>query len=180
MKKVLVLLFCLIFSANLLLSCGTAVSDEEIISALVQLAPKARAVYGVVYGDGLAHGPADDTGYCLVDVEAEYASIAEIKAAIYTVFTPEYGQIIENTAFRGVETDEGYIGAKFMERDGSLYVNPSATSDFSLPREFDMDTAAVKEKTIYMAEIVLEHVDGNIEVTLQYMDGKWLIDSPLY
>ncbi len=161
-------------------SCSGGVDDSEIIDAAGELAPKAKALYEIVYCDGLPHGEADDTGYCLVDKDAEYSSISAIKSALAEVFTPEYSDIIGNTAFKGVESDEGYIGAKFMEREGVLYVSLAATEGFAAPREFDINSAVVKEKTIYMAVIALEHEDGDIEVTLQYMDGKWLIDSPIY
>lgn len=180
MRRKLKQLFSLIFLSFYLCSCTGGVSDDEIIAAVRELAPRAKEIYEIVYGDSFKHGPADDTGYCLVDENAEYNSVADISASIYEIFTPEYGQIIENTAFRGVESDEGYIGPKFVERDGLLYVNPSATNGFSMPREFDTQTADVNEKNIYMAVVTLGHENGNIEVTLQYMDGKWLIDSPLY
>lgn len=173
---VIAIIISVIFSVC---ACSGYADDSEIIGALGELLPKSKYLYSAVYGDILEHGLPDDTGYCLVEDE-ELTSISQIKEALYTVFTPEYADIICNTAFRGVQTDDGYISAKFMEREGKLYVNPSTTEDFATPRDFDISSASVKEKNLYMAKVEISHNGTVIEVILQYMDGKWLIDSPVF
>lgn len=163
----------------ILVSCGGA-DDNEILSALGELSPKARELYGIVYGDALAHGEVEDDGYARVSEDAEYQSIDEIKAALSEVFTPEYCEIIYNTAFSGVAVEEGEISSKFGEDETGLYVNPSVTEGFAEPREFDITAAEVVKKNRFAAVVRIPHNDGDIEVTLTFIDGKWLIDSPMF
>lgn len=173
-------LFIVIISLTALCSCGGGADDAEILSALDELAPKAYELYEIVYGDALPHGEVEEDGYAKVSENAEYQSTAELQAALFEVFTPEYCQIISNTAFGGVSVEEGTVYAKFGEDETGFYVNPSATDNFAKPRQFDTSTATVTRKTHFIAEILIEHEDGDITVTLYNFRGKWLIDSPLF
>ena len=170
----------LIASALLFVGCGGGVSDEILISALEMAAPRANELYGVIYGDALEHLEAGDDGYCQISMEAKLRSIADIRTALRTVFTPEYCAILENTAFNGVSSEEGMIAAKFVERSNVLFVNPEVTADFGEPRTFDLSKAKVIKKNPYMAIILLTHESGDIEVALKNVDGIWLIDSPMF
>lgn len=163
-------------------SCGGA-ADEEILSALESLAPKATEMYGVIYGDTLPHGEEDKSGMCVVSSDSEYKSIAEIESAMLEVFTDEYANVLKITAFMGVSSDEGEISPKFFEQNGILYVCPSVTDDFNVPTEVDLTGAEVVKKNQYMAKVNIplsEGEDDDIEVTLKLIDGVWKIDSPLF
>ena len=161
-------------------ACGGGVSDRELLDALAEAAPKASELYGIIYGDALPHGEALDDGYCQVSSSAPYKTITALRTAIGTVFSPEYSKILENTAFSGVSSDKGTISAKFVERGGVLFVNPEVTADFGAPRTFDVSKASVIKKNPYMAIVLLPHADGDLEVTLQNVNGKWMIDSPMF
>lgn len=178
MRKFWVLILVVIM-VTALTACGGA-DDAEIMSALDELAPKAYELYTVVYGDALPHGVIEDDGYARVLEGAKYQSVAEIKAALFEVFTPEYCTVIWNTAFGGVDVEEGTVDAKFGEDETGFYVNPSATESFAEPRQFDTSTAKITRKTRFIAEILIEHEDGDITVTLYNFRGEWLIDSPLF
>lgn len=180
MKKIAVILILALTTLTMLAACGGGASDAALLDALAEVAPKANALYAVIYGDALPHGDAADDGYCQVSASAPYKSISELRAAMDQVFSPEYSQILANTAFSGVSSDEGAISAKFVERGGVLFVNPSVTADFGEPRTFDMTQARVIKKNPYMAIVLLPHADGDLEVTLQNVDGQWLIDSPMF
>ena len=72
------------------------------------------------------------------------------------------------------------ISAKFVERGGVLFIKPEVTADFGAPRTFDISKATVLKKNPYMAIVLLPHADGDLEVTLQNVNGKWMIDSPMF
>ena len=171
----------LILAAVVLFCCACGgVSDKVLLDALAEAAPKASALYGIIYGDALPHGEALDDGYCQVSSSAPYKTITALRTAIGSVFSPEYSKILENTAFSGVSSDEGAISAKFVERGGVLFINPEVTADFGAPRTFDISKATVLKKNPYMAIVLLPHADGDLEVTLQNVNGKWMIDSPMF
>lgn len=180
MRKLSFLLILSVVTLALLASCGSGVSDKALLEALNTLAPEAQALYGVIYGDTLPHGDALDDGYCQISSASPYKSISEIRAAIDRVFSPEYAKILANTAFSGVSSDEGAISAKFVERGGVLFVNPEVTADFGAARTFDISGAKVLKKNPYMAIVLLPHSDGDLEVTMQNVNGKWMIDSPMF
>lgn len=161
-------------------ACGGGVSDKVLLDALAEAAPKASELYGIIYGDALPHGEALDDGYCQVSSSAPYKTITALRTAIGSVFSPEYSKILENTAFSGVSSDEGAISAKFVERGGVLFIKPEVTADFGAPRTFDISKATVLKKNPYMAIVLLPHADGDLEVTLQNVNGKWMIDSPMF
>ena len=171
----------LILAAVVLFCCACGgVSDKVLLDALAEAAPKASELYGIIYGDALPHGEALDDGYCQVSSSAPYKTITALRTAIGSVFSPEYSKILENTAFSGVSSDEGAISAKFVERGGVLFINPEVTADFGAPRTFDISKATVLKKNPYMAIVLLPHADGDLEVTLQNVNGKWMIDSPMF
>ena len=164
----------------LLTACGGGVSDQVLLDALTEAAPTAYELYGIIYGDELPHGDALDDGYCQVSSTAPFKSITALRTAIGSVFSPEYSKILENTAFSGVSSDEGAISAKFVERGGVLFVKPEVTEGFAKPRSFDISAARVVKKNPYMAIVLIPHADGDLEVTLQNVNGKWMIDSPMF
>ena len=171
----------LILAAVVLFCCACGgVSDKVLLDALAEAAPKASELYGIIYGDALPHGEALDDGYCQVSSSAPYKTITALRTAIGSVFSPEYSKILENTAFSGVSSDEGAISAKFVERGGVLIIKPEVTADFGAPRTFDISKATVLKKNPYMAIVLLPHADGDLEVTLQNVNGKWMIDSPMF
>lgn len=186
MKRIFSLLFAvtLLFVTASTSSCAKAQDDASIIAAFSALAPKAHELYGIVYGDVLPHEKeAGNDGYYAVSSDAEYQSIAELKAAMNQVFSSGYLEILYNTAFSGVSEDEGAIDAKFVEKDGALYVNPDVTSNFGSPREFDFASAEVLKANPYKA-IVSVPVTGAdseaLEVSMQMAEDGWRIDSAIY
>ncbi len=175
-KIVLVLAFVMLLS---LTACSGA-DDSEILGVLNQLAPRAESLYRVIYTDAMAHGDVGEDGYAAVSPTAEFSTIEEIEAAMEGVFHPDYCKILSNTAFLGVAAAEGEISAKFIEKDGTLYVNPSATAHFGEPRKFDLSDAKVIKKNKYMAIVRIPHADGDIEVSLHNTEDGWRINSPIY
>ncbi len=180
MKKYLLLFIIMLLCLAGLTSCGGGASDEVILNELEELAPKAKELYDIIYGDGLAHGEPDESGYAKVSDEAKYKSENEIVLAMLEVFTPEYYQILSNVAFKGVSVDEGAIAEKFYEKDGILYVNPSVTADFGEIEIPDLKQAKVIKKNRYMAIVEIPVEDSSIEVTLRLVDGSYRIDSPIF
>ncbi len=180
-----VLVFALI--ASLLLSCGgSGAPDSQLTEALRALEPKARELYGIVYGDTLPHGEEAEGLYYKVSEDALYQSVEELKAAMGEVFTPAYSKVLCNTAFETVSLDDGTtIHSKFMTKEDGLYVNPFATEDFGRMRTFDFESVAVVKKNPYRATLSVKAAgeDGTIEeleVNLQKVNGIWLLDSPLF
>ncbi len=179
MKKLLTLSLAVILSI-LLISCDT-VPDEEIISSLENLSVAAYDLNMIIYGDSLDHEEEpEENGYYKVSPYAEYTSIEELIEALKLVFSPEYIEIMSNTAFNGVSVNEGMVGAKFMEKDGQMYVNPSVTENFGEPKMIDTTKAKVANKNNYVAIVIIPDGDDDIEITMRNVDGKWLIDSPIF
>lgn len=181
MKKLfsVVLSLLLIFS---LFSCGAGTQDDaELLSALSSLAPKARELYGIIYGDDLERvSEAESDGYYAVTETAKYKSISELKSAISNVFSEGYSEVLYNTAFNGAVLNEIVIYAKFIEKDGRLYVNPKSTENFGKAREFDLSGARVLKANRFRAIIAVPDGDGVLEVTLQKENGVWKLDSALF
>ena len=177
-KKLSLILSTLVVTA-FVTSCGGA-PDEEIIAALGELAPKAVEMHGVVYGDTVPHGEADESGMCVVSPESKYTGTDQINTALYEVFSDEYAEIIGNTAFRGVIADEGEINPKFFEQDGILYVNPSATENFEVIESINTEGCKVTKKNKFMAIVELPQNEGSeddMEITLRYTENGWRIDN---
>ena len=174
--------FLIVVSLFNVASCG-GVSDDEILSTLSELAPRAAEVYAVIYGDSVPHGEADESGMCMVSEDSKYKSTADISLSMLDAFTVEYADVLANTAFRGVTSDEGGKNPKFFEQDGVLYVCPSATEGFVVPSAPDLTNAKVVKKNKFMAVVNIPQGDGiedDIEVTLRFTDKGWKIDSPLF
>lgn len=163
-------------------SCGAGAQDEsEILDAFSSLAPKALEVYGIIYGDELTHeSEAGSDNYYAVSETAEYRSISELKAVMEKVFTDGYSQVLCNTAFYGAVANDVVIYAKFIEKDGRLYVNPKTTEDFGKPREFDLDGARVVKMNQYRAIVAVSDGSAELEVYMQKESGEWRIDSAIY
>ena len=177
-KKLSLILSMLILTASVS-SCGGA-PDEEIIAALNELAPKAVEMHGVVYGDTVPHGEADESGMCVVSENSKYSAISQIDSDLSAVFSDEYKQIIENTAFNGVSADEGQISPKFFEQDGVLYVNPSATENFEVIESINTEGCKVTNKNKFMAIVELPQGAGaedDMEITLRSTENGWRIDN---
>ena len=104
----------------------------------------------------------------------------DFESAMSEVFSEDYIEILSNTAFGGVSVDEGSIGAKFIERDGILSVDPTVTEDFGEPREFDLDTARIVKQNRFVAIIAVSSGSDELEVTMRLEDGVWKLDSALY
>lgn len=184
-KKPMIRLFAAVIAFTLLLSvcsCGAGAQDEsELIEALSSLAPKARELYEVIYGDSLEIvAEAGNDGYYAVSENAEYKTISELKAAIRKVFSSGYSEVLYNTAFNGATLNETVIYAKFIEKDGRLYMNPKSTEDFGEAREFDLSGARVVKANRYRAIIAIPDGVGELEVTIQKENGEWRIDSALF
>lgn len=176
-----IFLTAVIIALPLLSACGIAVDEDEILSAFSELAPAAQELYLIVYGDGLAHEEEmGSDGYYAVSADARYQSIAELKGALRGVFSEGYAQVLENTAFCSVSNEDEYIYAKFIEKDGVMYVNPKATEDFGEPREFELSKARIVQANRYKAIVAVPDGDGELEVAMQKQDGVWLIDGSLY
>jgi len=179
MIKKLSVILSTILAVGCISSCSGA-PDEEIIAALEELTPKAVEMYGIVYGDTLPHGEADENGMCVVSGESKYTNIFQIKSDLAKVFSDEYLQIISNTAFSGVAVDEGEISPKFFEQNGILYVNPSATENFEVIDSINLDGCKVIKKNKFMAVVELLQDEGNeddMEITLRYTENGWRIDN---
>ena len=179
MKKISALLLALAVTAGAS-SCGSSISDAELTDALRALAPKAVELYEIVYNDALPYTDVAEGSYYLVSSDAPYTSAEALLDAMESVFTPGYTAILCNTAFTGVSTDEGRIGAKFSTKNGALYVNPDATTGFAAPRELDLDGVTVIKKNPFKAIVSVPAGDGTLEVMMQKVEGKWLLDSPIY
>ena len=185
--KCRILVFMLAFIASFLLSCGGGgAPDSQLKEALMSLEPRARELYGIVYGDILPRGDEAEGLYYKVSDNSPYKSVEELKAAMGEVFTPAYMKVLCNTAFETVSLDDGTtIHSKFMTKADGLYVNPSATEDFGRMRTFDFDSVVVVKKNPYRATLSVKAAgeDGTIEeleVNLQKVNGIWLLDSPLF
>ncbi|MBQ8510130.1 MAG: hypothetical protein IJ493_09525 [Clostridia bacterium] len=180
MKKLTVFLLLLVLAVGCV-SCGGSVNDDELLSALEELAPKAHELYVIIYGDATPHDDTESGSYYKVSEDAVYHSINEMKAAMLEVFSPSYAQVLYNTAFNNASIDDGtMIYAKFIEKEDGLYVNPSATEGFASPRTFNLTGASVVKKNPYKATISIPTEDGSHEVTMQKVNGVWLIDTPLF
>jgi len=166
----------------ILTGCGAA-TDSELKAAVAELIPKAHSIYSIVYGDSLPHGEtASQNGYYRIDASTGFTTVSSLKAAILEVCSPDYAEVLYNTAFSGVSQDEGAIDAKFVEQDGSLWIKPEVTSDFASPRLFDAESVEIIKKNRYLAQVRLTPTDGSeaVEVTLRLCNGTWLLDSALY
>lgn len=177
MRKIIcVILALVLITAS---SCGGYDSDE-LVSAVRELAPRASELYSIIYGDGLERSDTPETNGSYLVTDSRYKSIGEIKAAMREVFSEGYTKVLSNTAFSGVSSDEGAIAAKFIERDGKLYVDPSVTADFAAQRELDLSEIKIVKHNRFKAIVAVKAPDGELEVTLEKDNGVWKLDSAMY
>ena len=177
MRKIICVLLTLVLIT--VSSCGGYDSDE-LISAVRELAPKASELYSIIYGDGLERADTPEKNGSYLVTDSRYQSIDEIKSAMAEVFSEGYTKVLSNTAFSGVSSDEGAIAAKFTERDGKLYVDPSVTADFGAQREFDLSEIRIVKQNRFKAIVAVKAPDGELEVTLEKDNGVWKLDSAMY
>lgn len=163
-----------------LVSCG-AKNDAEILSALSEKYPKALYLAEVIYDDVLPHEAEPSSGkYYAVSDDSEIQSINDLKNALGEVYTQSYIKVLENTALNGATSDDVSISAKFIEKDGKLYVNPESTKHFGEPTELDLSTAKVARSSRFKAEVTVERDGETFYILLEKYDGEWLIDSSIW
>lgn len=178
---VILCLVMLIFCGTLA-SCGTSEADEQkLLDDFRAAAPRAVTLYDYIYGDGLPLTSEESvSGYYVVADDSPIKTMDAFMSAMSEVFSEDYIEILSNTAFGGVSVDEGSIGAKFIERDGILSVDPTVTEGFGEPREFDLDTARIVKQNRFVAIIAVSTGSDELEVTMRLEDGVWKLDSALY
>lgn len=115
----------------------------------------------------------------VVDDLREIQSINDLKNALGEVYTQSYIKVLENTALNGATSDDVSISAKFVEKDGKLYVNPESTEHFGEPTELDLSTAKVARSSRFKAEVTVERDGETFYILLEKYDGEWLIDSSI-
>ena len=163
-----------------LVSCGAG-NDDEILSALREKYPEALYLAQVIYSDVLPHEEEPSSGkYYAVSEDSEIQSIDALKDALGKVYTQSYIKVLENTALNGATSDDVSISAKFIEKDGKLYVCPQSTGHFGEPTELDLSTAKVARSSRFKAEVTVERDDGTFYILLEKYDGEWLIDSSIW
>ena len=163
-----------------LVSCG-AKNDAEILSALSEKYPKALYLAEVIYDDVLPHEAEPSSGkYYAVSDDSEIQSINDLKNALGEVYTQSYIKVLENTALNGATSDDVSISAKFIEKDGKLYVNPESTEHFGEPTELDLSTAKVARSSRFKAEVTVERDGETFYILLEKYEGEWLIDSSIW
>ena len=111
---------------------------------------------------------------------SEIQSINDLKNALGEVYTQSYIKVLENTALNGATSDDVSISAKFIEKDGKLYVNPESTEHFGEPTELDLSTAKVARSSRFKAEVTVERDGETFYILLEKYDGEWLIDSSIW
>lgn len=180
MKK-LTLLTVILYLVTLA-SCGTSAEDEQkLLDDFRAAAPRALELYSYIYGDALPLTDEESvSGYYVVADNSPIKTMDDFESALEEVFSEDYIEVISNTAFGGVSVDEGSIGAKIIERDGILSVDPTVTEDFGEPREFDLDTARIVKQNRFIAIVAVKSGTDELEVTLRLEDGVWKLDSALY
>lgn len=181
MIKKSALLIVLLYLVTLA-SCGVSAEDEQkLLDDFRAAAPRAAILYGYIYGDDLPLSDEESAlGYYIVADDSPIKTMDEFEDALSEVFSEDYIKVISNTAFGGVSVDEGSIGAKFIERDGILSVDPIVTEDFAEPREFDLSTARVVKQNRFIAIVAVKSGSDELEVTMKLEDGVWKLDSALY
>lgn len=185
LKKILLIL-CGALLLLSLTSCG-ALDDDEAREVLSDLLPKAAELNEIIWGAGLppAETPeasaAGTAKYAKVSADCGYSTLAELRAAAEAVFSAEFMEIINTTAFDG--TEETF--PRYNETtDGVLQVNTSEKG-FTLRSTLYPDRARVLYGIGDLLKVAVPcDFDGkpadDYEIILVRENGLWKIDSPTY
>ncbi|TBL67986.1 stalk domain-containing protein [Paenibacillus thalictri] len=168
-------------------------TDNEVKDILSQLIPKAADVYGMFNGSGWFK--VDETKtipgeneYCLVIDEAwktdidtsSVRSIADLKNVVEGVFTKDIAQKLFLAHYLEVK-DAGL--PLYKDYEGRLYVNTN-NGGHGWARKFQIETAKIKSQKNQVVEITFDATsyddpEGTLIITIEYVNGKWLMASGL-
>lgn len=146
---------------------------------LTQLIPLAKEVEGIIYGSNLPYSETDfiDVGqeryYAVTD--QNYQNIADIKAAVESVYTPSYAEErFYPTAF---ETDY----PRYREQNGKLYVSPGGIGGGTT---WNLDTLTIVSSTATEAVLQVEGENyGEVlpySITIQKVGNNWRLNSSVF
>ena len=117
---------------------SSPVGEEELVSRMEELVPKAAGINEIIWGDGISADPSAEpaldtvTGpqYRAVVASSPYHSVAELRAAVKEVYSEAFiSDTIAHTLFEGVEGDEKLEGISPRYRDIRVVADDGTVSD---------------------------------------------------
>ena len=213
MKKALSLLLLTGILLSLLGICGCAGRRapklESIYDRVVQLIEASYELNEIFYGEGLPYYDRNlpvyesiyndymteqyTRDYNIVNRDAKYTSVEEIKLAAEQVYTKS---LLEDTVYPGVfdgliTTDLGstshVASARYLQGNDDLYILIEKETDPAAPVPLVYDYASMKIIKPSNATRVLISIDAweytnpsriiQEQITLAYVDGEWYLDS---
>ena len=191
MKKLLSLILALLAALSVA-SCGAELDHARARELAAPLIEASRALDLILVGDGLPLTEEKNGKYTKVASE-QYRSVAEIKAAMAEVYTPELYEILVGNSLKGSSNEHGTIYSRYIDMDGALYSYDKAKIYVPYPRKYDLDSIRAINMTdiriIFTVDTYSADESGNysttpenIELKLLYDEatGKWLLDTPTY
>ncbi|TQR46340.1 hypothetical protein [Paenibacillus popilliae] len=166
-------------------------TDNEVKNVLNGLIPKAVTIYGIFNGNGAFKSDATKTipgekDYCLITGQngeppinlSNVKSIVSLKKVVEDVFTADIAQELFYSRYLGIDPRPLY-----KDYEGQLYVD-TQNGGHGWAEKYLIDTAKLKGQKDNVAEIELEKTTldappEKITLSIQYVNDKWLMASPL-
>jgi hypothetical protein len=168
------------------------ITDNGVKDILNELIPKAVDIYGMFNGAGYFKIDATKTipgeqNYSLVTgVNGKHAndttnvkSIADLKKVIEDVFTTDTAQKLFYSRYLTPEKDSPF----YKDYEGNLYEDMNH-GGHGWAEKFLIDTAKIKSQkdnvvVIELDTTVLDTPGDKLTISIVYVNGKWLLASPL-
>jgi hypothetical protein len=159
-------------------------TDNGLKYILNRLIPRALQMYGIFNGTGAFNRDVSKTipgedGYALV-IDENFKSVTDLKKAVEEVFTTDIAQTVFYSRYL---TPSKGSRPLYKDYEGKLYEDTN-NGGHGWATEFLIDTAKLKGQKDNVAEIelditVLDEPDDPLTITIQYVNGKWLLASRL-
>lgn len=187
-----------------LVSCGAPALDE-VQDTFKTLIEESYRINEIFFGEGLSTYDRDEQAaayaylpdsyalYEIIDVEAGYLTVDNIKAAAEKVYSRDYLEGIYMMAFDGYADGEAVTTARYLEMEGYFLRYAAGAEDpFDIlegkQRRFLFDTMKIVRPSrkdyvnLKIDSYLLGHEDEILTITLRFVlqDGEWRLDSPTY
>ena len=190
MKRFLV--FLLTLAAIFSLAACAKPDEATVMSEYKALYERSLQINEIIFGKGLPYegnydGIEAETHYVAVSESSPYKSVAELEAAVLSVYTKAYYESsLKTVLFVGFEDEYAKTNIRYKEVDGVLYVNVKHEG-FELSGRCATDSAYVEKLSRASARIAAPYFYGNGTqmakdkvITMVMTDAGWRFDNPSY
>ncbi len=183
--------FAAIMLLSTLLFTGTACSTpdnsrtREIAEPLIEESLKLDKI---LYGEGLSSTEEGRDGKYVKVTDERFKSVEDIRVACGRIYTAGLCQVVENSVLTGKGTEYGNIYARYIDREGELYMYEGYEINTALADRYDYSSIKTKDATDRRIIFTIDRYTKDsetpmqIEITLLWSaSGQcWQLDSPTY